>query len=112
MLAAAKENYIKNKLNELEGNPRKFWHEINKISGLGKNKSRKKCTKIVDENGKAYESSDAATFLNNYYVMVGPELAKAHVKDWGGNNCKIEVDTSFNFKWVTVKEVERLVKYM
>ena len=45
LLASAKENYIKNKLNEHEGNPRKFWREINKISGLGKNKSKSKCTK-------------------------------------------------------------------
>ena len=110
LLASAKENYVKGKLNELEGNPRKFWREINKISGLGKNKSKRKCTKVVDEDGKAYERSDAANFLNNYYVNVGPNLAKGHSKDWDKENCRIEVKSSFNFKWITVKEVERLVK--
>ena len=39
LLATSKENYIKGKLDELEGNPRKFCHEINNISGLGKNKN-------------------------------------------------------------------------
>ena len=77
---------MKNKLNELEGNPRKFWREINKISGLGKNKRKRKCTKIVDENGETYEKSEAANFLNNYYVNVGPNLAKGHKKEWDKKN--------------------------
>ena len=86
ILATAKENYVKNKLNELESNPRKFWREINKISGLGKNKNKRKCTQIVDEDGKIYEKSDAAIFLNNYYVNVGPNLAKEHKKKWDKKN--------------------------
>ena len=89
LLASAKENYVKNKLNELEGNPRKFWREINKISGIGKNKSKEKCTKIVDENGKVYEKLDAANFLNNYYVNVGPNLVKGNSKEWDKMKCKI-----------------------
>ena len=110
LLASAKENYVKNKINELEGNPRKFWREINKISGLGKNKSKRKCTKITDEDGQTHEKSDAANFLNNYYVNVGPELAKEHNKKWDKESCGIEIESKFNFKWITVKEVERLVK--
>ena len=110
MLASAKENYVKNKLDELAGNARKFWREINIISGLGKNKNKRKCTKLIDDNGKIYEKADAADFLNNHYVNVGPELAKEHVKKWDKNNFKINEGTSFNFKWITVKEVERLVK--
>ena len=110
LLASAKENFVKNKLNELEGNPRKFWREINKISGLGKNKNKRKCTKIVDENGNVHENVDAANFLNNYYVNVGPNLAKEHAKKWEKKTCEIGVDSSFTFKWITVKEVERMVK--
>ena len=110
LLASAKENFVKNKLNETEGNPRKFWREINKISGLGKNKNKRKCTKIVDEKGDTHVKSDAANFLNSYYVDVGPNLAKEHKKRWDEKTCKIEVESSFNFKWVSLKEVERLVK--
>ena len=110
LLATAKENFIKNKLDELEGNPRKFWREINKISGLGKNKNGRKCTKIADENGKIYENLDAANFLNDYYVNVGPNLAKKHKKEWKKENCKINVETSFSFNWVTETEIKRLIK--
>ena len=110
LLASAKENYVKNKLHELEGNPRKFWREINNISGLGKNKNKRKCTKIVDENGQSHVDSNAANYLNDYYVNVGPTLAEKHTKKWEEGKCNIETESTFNFKWVTVKEVERLVK--
>ena len=37
LLATAKENFVKEKLDELGGSPRKFWRTINDISGIGKN---------------------------------------------------------------------------
>ena len=82
LLDMAKENYVKNKLDELEGNPRQFWRTINEMSGIGKNKSSRKCTKVVDENGNIYENLEAANFLNDYYVNIGPSLAKKHKKEW------------------------------
>ena len=110
LLATAKENFVKNKLEELEGNPRKFWREINKISGIGKNKNGRKCTKIVDKDGKIHENLEVADFLNNYYVNVGPNLAKKHKKEWKKENCTINVDSSFNFKWVSEREIKTLIK--
>ena len=58
MLIIAKENYIKEKFDDLEGNPRKFWRMINIISGLGKNRpiTGRKCTKLADKKGVDYES--------------------------------------------------------
>ena len=107
-MATAKENFIKGKLDDLEGNPRKFWREINNISGIGKNKNERKCSKIIDENNNAHENLDAAEFLNNFYVNVGPNLAKKHNRKWVKEKCKINVDTVFNFTWVTETEVKRL----
>ena len=98
------------KLDELDGNLQKFWREINNISGLGKNKNGRKCTKIIDENNNTNENLDAAKFLNNYYVNVGPNLAKSHNKQWVKEKCKINVEATFNFTWVTEIEVKRLVK--
>ena len=66
MLNSAKENYVKNKLEELESNPRKFWRTINDMSGIGKNESCGKCTKIIDENGKVHENLEAASFRNEF----------------------------------------------
>ena len=110
LLATAKENFIKEKLDEHEGNPRKFWRTINNISGMGKNKNGRKCTKIKDESGKILENLEAATFLNEFYVNVGPSLAKNQNEKWEKEKSKIEVTTSFNFIWVQEVEIKRLVK--
>ena len=65
LLANAKENFVKDKLEELEGNPRKFWRTINNISGIGENKNGRKCTKIIDNDGETLENLEAARFLMN-----------------------------------------------
>ena len=110
LLDEAKENFVKNKLDELEGNPRKFWRVINGISGIGKNKNSRKCTRVIDENGRIHEDLEAANFLNDYYVNIGPSLAQKHKKDWVKEKCKIQTNSSFNFKWVTEREVQELIK--
>ena len=110
LLATAKENFIKGKIDELEKKTRKCWRTINNLSGLGKNKNGRKCTKIIDDSGKTYENSEAATFLNNFYVNVGPNLARNHKKEWVKRKCNIAVNSTFNFSWVTEIEVRRLVK--
>ena len=111
LLSSAKEEYIKNKLEEHKNNPRKFWRVINEMSGIGKNNMRKKgCTKLKDEAGILYENLEAAEYLNNYYVNVGPNLANSLDIDWDIDKCKIEVDSTFNFSWITEREVIELVK--
>ena len=110
LLSTAKENYVKGKLNELEGNPRKFWRTLNDISGLGKNEKGRKCSKLTDENGNTYEKQDAAEFLNNFYANVGPNLAEKHNNKWVKEDCKINVSSSFTFQWVNENEVKRLIK--
>ena len=110
LLSSAKEEYVKERLDEHEANPRKFWRTINDISGIGKNKNSKKCTKIIDENKNTYEKQEAAEFLNNHYANVGPKLAEAHKKKWDKNKCNIETSSTFSFLWATEYEVKRLIK--
>ena len=81
------------------------------MSGIGKNKTKKfGCTKLIDENGTQYENLDAAEYLNKYYVNVGPNLANTLDIEWDKSKCKIEVDSTFNFLWITEREVIELVK--
>ena len=111
LLANAKEEFLKNKLDEHGNNPRKFWRVVNEMSGLGINKSKKAgCTKLVDENGTSYENQEASDFLNNYYVNVGPNLANSMDVDWDKSKCKIQTDSVFNFSWITEREIIALVK--
>ena len=106
LLNSAKENFVKNKLDKLEGDPKKIWRTINNSSGIGKNKNGKECTKIVDESGNVDQDLEAATFLNNFYANVGPTLAQKHKKVWTKEKCKIRTDSSFSFSWVTDREVK------
>ena len=110
LLSSAKEEFVKEKLGEHEANPRKFWRTINDISGIGKNKSSRKCSKIVDEDNVVYEKQEAAEYLNKYYANIGPNLAKAHNEKWEKEKCNIETSSSFSFQWVTEFEVKRLIK--
>ena len=98
LLSSAKEEFVKEKLEEHESNPRKFWRTINDISGIGKNKCSRKCTKIIDENDKVYEKQEAADYLNNYYANIGPNLAEAHKLKWKKEKCNIKSTSSFGFQ--------------
>ena len=53
---------------------------------------------------------EAANFLNDFYVNVGPTLAKSHDKEWKKDDCNITVDSSFSFTWISEAEVKRHVK--
>ena len=111
LLSSAKEEFIKDKLEEYGNNPRKFWRTINEMSGIGKNKKRGTgCTKLLDDNGVVYENIEAAEYLNKYYVNVGPNLANKLNADWDKTKCKIDVDSVFNFVWINEREVVDLVK--
>ena len=111
LLQSAKEEFIKDKLDNLKDNPRKFWRDINEMSGIGKNVKRKKgCTKVEDENGTVHENQSAADFMNNYYVNVGPSLAKEHDISWDKTKCKIKTNAQFTFDIITEIEVNNLVK--
>ena len=65
-----------------KGNPRKFWRNINEISGLGKNKSKKGIDKILGENGNKVEKMEAAEYMNSYYTEAGPNLAMQIKAKW------------------------------
>ena len=110
LLATAKENFVKNMLDDLEGNQKKFWRTLKNITGLGKNKNGRKCTKIRDDHGRVLENMEAATFLNEFYVNVGPSLASNHNKKWDKEKAKIETKATFNFSWVPEAEIKRLIK--
>ena len=90
--------------------PRKFWRNINDISGLGKSKNRQSIGKIVDDEGKEYENQDAADFLNTYYTTAGPRLAEKFRNNWECDRSGIHVDTEFEFKRISERDVSKIVK--
>ena len=111
LLQNAQEEFLKGKLENLKDNPRKFWRVVNEMSGIGKNKKNKNgCGKIEEENGTIHENMEAAEFMNNYYVNVGPSLANDHKIIWDKPRCKVESNLTFTFSVINAKEVQELVK--
>ena len=46
------------------------------------------------------ENLEAATFLNDFYINVGPSLAQKQNKKWDKEKSKIKIEISFSFSWV------------
>ena len=106
----AKEEYIKEQLLSNQNNPRKFWHNINEVSGLRKSKNESKIGKIIDEEGNEYENQSAADYLNLFYTNASPLLAEQFNDDWNAEKSKTDVNTKFSFSAMSESLVFRIVK--
>ena len=109
MILEAKEEYIKDLLEQTNGNPRKFWRNINNISGLGKAKSKKGIEKIVNELGLELQNLDAAEFMNEYYTEAGPKLAEKINTPWEASQNLKGHTCTFKFEFVPENLVKKLV---
>ena len=109
LIKSGKEEFIKETLNENSGNPRKFWRTINNTTGLGKTKIKDTNIIIKTPAGDELKDNDAAEYINNYYVNVGPNLAEKFPNDWTLNDV-ISGNELFRFSDTTEYEVLKLVK--
>ena len=109
LILEAKEEYIKDLLEQNNGNPRKFWRNINNISGLGKAKSKKGIEKIVNELGHELQNLDAAEFMNEYYTEAGPKLAEKINTPWEESQNLKGHTCIFKFEFVPENLVKKLV---
>ena len=110
LIANAKEEYIKEQLEQNENNPRKFWRNIQDISGLGKSKNMNKLGKMMDEFGNEYENQGAVDFFNHYYTNAGPRLAEHFQDIWDAESSDINVESTFDICNITEPRVRRLIK--
>ena len=110
LLNQAREEYIKNKLEQDKNDPKKFWRSINNLTGLGRNKSKRGLREIVNENGELLKGMDAANFMNNYYTNAGPELASIFTNSWSPSDCRIKTSHTFSFDIISEETVSKLIK--
>ena len=48
--------------------------------------------------------------MNNFYISAGPNLTKQFPKTWNETDFKLNIDSNFEFDFITEKEVKELVK--
>ena len=81
-LREAKAEYIKENLNNNIGDQKKFWKNIQDVLP-SKKKSGNSIIKLVDKNsGKQIDVDDTAAYINDFFVNIGPSLAKNCNTDW------------------------------
>ena len=110
LIQNAKKEYVKDRLEQNQNNPRKFWRNDNDISFLGKSKHRQTLSKIMDKEGNIFENQEAADFLDEYYTTAG--LAKRFSNTWNLESSDISVDTKFSFSPLSEFEVRKFVRDM
>ena len=81
LVKSAKNNFIKDKLNEYINNPKKFWEQIKSTYPSDKNQNQ---IRFTDHEGNTLNNSDTAILINNYFTNIGPDLAKI-TKDMARN---------------------------
>ena len=102
-----KRRFIVSTLNNNKRNPKCFWKEMGDNLHIGKHKPSVGCNAIRIENGLIVTYKLAADAMNDYYVNVGPKLAKKFKADWSASrffNILNVVPFSFNF--VTVDNIQ------
>ena len=109
LILEAKEEYVKDLLEQNKGNPRKFWRNINNISGLGKRKCNRGIEKIYNETGEELQNSDAAEYMNNYYTEAGPKLAQKIDMTWEASENLKKHTCKFEFDFISEALVKKLV---
>ena len=51
-----------------------------------------------------------AEFMNDFYVSVGPKINEIFPENWSENDFKMNIDTSFDFEFITKKLVRTLIE--
>ena len=73
MVKNAKNNFIKEKLNDYQTNPKKFWEQIKSTYPSDKKQNP---VKFTDNDGNFLDNKNTAKLINDYFTNIGPDLAK------------------------------------
>ena len=110
LLNQAREEYIKEKLQQDKQDPKKCWRSINSLTGLGRNKTKKGLNKIITHDGISLKGLDAANYMNEFYTNASSYLAANFGNTWSSKDCEVDQPPGFSFKFITEKSVIKLVK--
>ena len=80
LIFQAKKNHFENEYNASKKDPKKFWNNIFTI--LPKNKDNNLNINIKNDVGEEVDAADTASYINDFFANVGPNLAKRHKHNW------------------------------
>ena len=109
MIFRAKDGYVNEQIDANLNDSKKLWRNVSALSGLGKNKSTAGMTEVNGENGTLLKDQEAADFMNKFYVSVGPKINETFANVWSETDFRMNIETSFEFEFITEKQVKTLV---
>ena len=79
----AKADFIKENLENNIGNQKKFWKTIQEVIPAKQSKGNKPMIKLIDKSsGNPVPEINTASFINDFFVNIGPNLAKNCNSQW------------------------------
>ena len=81
-LRKARADYIKENLENDFGNSKNFWKNIQNVLPNKKKKSAGNFDLYDNTNNKDISNDETANYINNFFVNIGPNLAKKHTQEW------------------------------
>ena len=111
LLRKRKATFISNTLEMNRTDPKSVWSEINKLLGAGKAEGKSIKT-IRNNDGQIVCDTEAAGYMNDYYVNIGETLAiKFGNAPWNpGPTFPTQIRNTFSFRMITEKECQNLIK--
>ena len=103
----SKADYIKSNLETYKDDAKKYWRTIKSVLPDGKNNVNN-VIKLKDETGKDVENCRTAEFINQFFVSIGPKLAKSFDSEWTYYGPSLE--QTFEFKLITNECTHNIVK--
>ena len=107
-LRDARADFIKDNLNNNIGNQQKFWQNIQNVIPSAKKRNIGTFKLVDNDTGLDIEEHDTAQFINDFFVNIGPNLAKKCNQPWrfDGQICN---DTLENIE-TNIDEIIKLCK--
>ena len=102
----AKASYIKDNLLSLKNDSKKFWRTIHEVVPNNKKKTSK--TNLINQTTSTpIPSNEVSSFINNYFVSIGADLAKNFNSKWTYEGPTLP--QMFNFNLITLDELNKQV---
>ena len=80
LIFQSKKNHFEDEYNASKKDPKKFWNNIFTI--LPKNKEQKLSINLKNDLKEEINSEETASYINDFFANIGPNLAKVHNKPW------------------------------
>ena len=116
LLRQKRRGYIMLKLKGCKTDPKGFWREVGRNLNIGKRKAGPKCEKVRNCDNVIVSDKEAADAMNNYYINMGPTLAKTFLHTWEPNEYlnslkfRLPYKKRFSFSFVSENVIRSILK--